>query len=138
MGTSNTSIGYSATGSLGKLNSVQSITITATQQPSNAYYDYFRRVRKRYLLEIDKVYLISYAPEKVRKARFIRSTPKGFNFVDVETKKLLFKRHIYRCRYQDYENYVAQTIKDDFWVWMVGNINVALPLEEQEIVTEEN
>lgn len=144
MSTLNTAIGFKGSAYpqnsniyIGAASNAQTITVTATQV-NNAYYDYFRRVRKRYLLEIGKVYLISYAPEKIRKAKFIRSTPKGFNFVDVETKKLLFKKHIYRCRHQDYDGYNTQTVKDDFWVWMVGNINVALPLEEQEIVTEEN
>ena len=106
-------------------------------KPASTYFDWFRRTRKRYLLEIDKVYLISFAPEKIRLAKFIQSTPRGFNFVDIETERLLFKKHIYRCPYQEYDGYVTQTVKNDFYVWMLGHINVALPLEEQVVVMEE-
>lgn len=97
------------------------------------YYDYFLCARRRYLLEINKIYLLSYAKGKIRKVKFISSTPRGFNFVDIETERLIFKRHIYRCRTQEHKGYTAQQSKDDFWVWMDGKINVALPFEEQVI-----
>ena len=95
------------------------------------YWSYFRKVRKRYCLEVDKEYLLSYGVNKIRKVKFVQSTPKGFNFVDIETERLIFKRHIYRCKQQEHDGYTAQINKNDFWVWMVGSINVALPFDEQ-------
>ena len=108
-------------------------TSIVSRTAKNDYYNYFLQARRRYLLEINKIYLLSYAPNKIRRAKFISSTPRGFNFVDIETERLIFKKHIYRCRNQEYKGYTAQQSKDDFWVWMDGKVNVALPLEEQVI-----
>lgn len=48
----------------------------------------------RYQLVVDKIYLL-VSGKKIREAKFVRVTEKGFNFEDVKTKKCLFKRHLY-------------------------------------------
>ncbi len=48
----------------------------------------------KYKLTVDEVYLISNGKEIVE-AQLIHSTPKGFNFLNLETKKLMFKKHLY-------------------------------------------
>jgi len=49
---------------------------------------------KRITLEVNKHYLICNGT-KIREVKFIRSSPKGFNFQDVNSKKNVFKRHLY-------------------------------------------
>ena len=51
---------------------------------------YFNRHR----LTVDETYLISNG-KRIREAKFIQSTEKGFNFFDIETQKNLFKKHLY-------------------------------------------
>ena len=51
---------------------------------------YFNRHR----LTVDRTYLLA-SGKKIREARLVRSTEKGFNFEDVNTKRYLFKKHLY-------------------------------------------
>jgi hypothetical protein len=48
----------------------------------------------RYKLTVDETYLISDG-KRIREAKFVRSTERGFNFIDVATQKKLFKKHLY-------------------------------------------
>lgn len=48
----------------------------------------------RYRLTVDETYLISNG-NRIREAKLIRSTERGFNFLDIVTQKNLFKKHIY-------------------------------------------
>lgn len=48
----------------------------------------------RYRLTVDETYLIS-GGKRIREAKFIQSTERGFNFLDMQTQKNLFKKHLY-------------------------------------------
>jgi hypothetical protein len=48
----------------------------------------------RHKLIVNETYLIGDG-KRIREAKFIRSTEKGFNFQDVQTGKNLFKKHLY-------------------------------------------
>ena len=48
----------------------------------------------RYRLTVDETYLISNG-NRIREAKLIRSTDRGFNFLDIATQKNLFKKHLY-------------------------------------------
>ena len=54
-------------------------------------------------LELGKTYTISYRLHNghnvtTRRVRFIQVTPKGFNFLDVNNHRCIFKGHFYRSK----------------------------------------
>ena len=55
---------------------------------------YFPRYMNQYKLKVDNTYLLC-ADGRIKKAKLVRSTKRGFNFEDVKTGKLLFKHQLY-------------------------------------------
>lgn len=54
------------------------------------YSRHFQSVK----VKVNHLYELTYG-KKIKKAWFIKSTPRGFNFEDNKTYKRLFKKHIY-------------------------------------------
>lgn len=52
------------------------------------------------VLDLGKEYLIHFGPfpnvKHIRKVKFIKTTAKGYNFLDIETNKCILKRHLYK------------------------------------------
>jgi hypothetical protein len=48
----------------------------------------------RHRLTVDEIYFICIG-SRIKEMKFIQSTERGFNFIDIETKKKLFKKHLY-------------------------------------------
>jgi hypothetical protein len=48
----------------------------------------------QYKLEVDKTYLVC-SEGRIRKAKLVRTTKRGFNFENIKTGKLLFNHHLY-------------------------------------------
>jgi hypothetical protein len=48
----------------------------------------------RYRLVVDKTYLLA-SGKKIKEAKLVRITEKGFNFEDVKNRKCFFKKHLY-------------------------------------------
>jgi hypothetical protein len=45
-------------------------------------------------LEINKIYSVGYKNNLIN-CKFVKSTPKGFNFLNINTNNFIFKRHFY-------------------------------------------
>ena len=123
---------------------------TATINPNplinyNAGFSNMRAMQKRVLLEVGKAYLLtfnfgkkSYIPAQTAIGKFIKSTPKGYNFENLRTHKLFFKQHLYPSKIQNYENHQSQEEVNDVWVWLNGNITISLPIYDHEFSHENN
>ena len=55
--------------------------------------------RHRVKLVLGRTYLVRVLSNKVRILKFIKVTPKGFNFIDESTSKCAFKSHFYDRNY---------------------------------------
>lgn len=61
--------------------------------------------RKPINLELGSHYIVFWDYNKKMTCRFIQTTPKGFNFLNLETSKCILPTHLYRSK-----------IYKDFWV----------------------
>jgi hypothetical protein len=54
----------------------------------------FPRYIKEYKLKIDNIYLVCDG-SRIKKAKLVRTTERGFNLKNVKTGKMMFKKQLY-------------------------------------------
>ena len=81
---------------------------------------YFRQHK----LVVDKIYLIS-SGVKIKEVKLIRSTKRGFNFIDTKTEKRIFKKHLY-------PNEIVREGMTEFTFWMPKDIVINEKIKTME------
>lgn len=70
-----------------------------------------KTIRKPVVLKLGKQYVVRWAgSKKIRLCVLIQPTEKGYNFLDIDTKKCVLKQHLYRSK--------AKYHKDDTYFWL--------------------
>lgn len=73
---------------------------------------------KPHKLIVDETYLICNSINGIRYVRFVRSTSKGYNFLNIKTNKLIYKTHMYPSKESQHVG------KNELWFWLPHNLIV--------------
>jgi hypothetical protein len=73
-------------------------------------------------LELGKNYYVAYAGGPARLCEFIKVTPKGFNFLEIQTNACVFPGHFYDSRfYKKQMPSVKQLNSIKIQIWVTNN-----------------
>ena len=75
-------------------------------------------------LELGGLYYLSFFGRRAVKTRFIQPTPKGFNFLNLQTHKCVLRHHLYPSKY------MKKVRDEDNWFTIIDILNVQPVVED--------